>query len=79
MPGSASRDELPEPGEVPVVPVEVLVLMKLRAKRPQDEADIAHLVNSGMDVRALLEWLTQRAPEHVPAFSRIAQRALTSC
>jgi hypothetical protein len=70
--------QLPEPGEVPLVPVEVLVLMKLRAKRPQDEADIAHLVNAGMDVRSVLEWLTECAPEHVPTFSRIAQRALAS-
>jgi hypothetical protein len=70
--------QLPVPGEVPIVPVEVLVLMKLRAKRPQDEADIAHLVSAGMDVRTVLEWLTQRAHEHVPAFSRIAQRVLTS-
>jgi len=50
--------------------------MKLRAKRPQDEADVAHLVTAGMDVRAVLEWLSERAPEHVPIFSRLAQRAL---
>lgn len=68
--------QMPSPGEVPVVPVEVLVLMKLRAKRPQDEADVGHLVTAGMDVRSVLEWLGATAPEHVPAFSRIAQRAL---
>jgi hypothetical protein len=68
--------QLPAPGEVPVVPVEVLVLMKLRAGRPQDEADVAHLVTAGLDVRAVLEWLGVRAPERVPAFSRLAQRAM---
>jgi hypothetical protein len=68
--------QMPAPGEVPVVPVEVLVLMKLRAQRPQDEADVAHLVTAGMDVRGVLEWLSARAPDHVPAFSRLAQRAL---
>lgn len=50
--------------------------MKLRARRPQDEADIAHLVNAGMDVRTVLEWLGEHAAKHVPAFSRLAQRAL---
>lgn len=68
--------QIPEPGDVPVVPVEVLVLMKLRAKRPQDEADVAHLVTAGMNVRGTLDWLGAHASEHVPAFSRIAQRAL---
>jgi hypothetical protein len=66
----------PSPGEVPVVPVEVLVLMKLRAGRPQDEADVAHLARAGMDVRAVLEWLGEHAAEHVATFSRLAQRAL---
>lgn len=67
---------LPVAGDVPVVPVEVLVLMKLRARRPQDEADVGHLVTAGLDVRAVLDWLSANAPEHVAAFSRIAQRAL---
>ncbi|MEL6178199.1 MAG: hypothetical protein AAFS10_04560 [Myxococcota bacterium] len=68
--------QLPPPGAVPIVSIEVLVLMKLRAGRTQDLADIEHLVGAGMDVAGVLEWLRQQAAEHVPAFSRIAQQAL---
>lgn len=68
---------LPAAGEIPIVAVEVLVLMKLRAGRPQDEADVAHLVSAGLDVATLLDWLSEHAPEQIPVFSRVAQRALT--
>lgn len=67
---------LPEPGTVPVVGVQVLVLMKLQAGRTQDQADIEHLAAAGMDIRAVLEWLSVHAPDRVPAFSRIVARAL---
>lgn len=64
------------PGEVPVVGIEVLVLMKLRASRTQDLADVEALVRAGADVAAVLAFLAEHAPEHVPAFGRIAQRGL---
>lgn len=59
-----------------MVGVEVLVLMKLQAGRTQDHADIEHLAAAGMDIQAVLEWLSAHAPERVPAFSRIVARAL---
>ncbi|MCB9665109.1 MAG: hypothetical protein H6732_13425 [Alphaproteobacteria bacterium] len=64
------------PGRIPVVSVEVLVVMKLRASRSQDVADVEALVRAGADVAAILAFLRQHEPEHIPAFSRIAQRAL---
>jgi hypothetical protein len=64
------------PGRVPVVGIEVLILMKLRASRSQDLADVEALVRAGADVAAVLAFLRQHEPSHVPAFSRIAQRAL---
>ncbi|MBX2800520.1 MAG: hypothetical protein KTR31_22770 [Myxococcales bacterium] len=63
-------------GEIPVVGIEVLVLMKLRASRSQDLADVEALVRAGSDVSAILDYLRQYEPVHVPRFSEIAQRAL---
>jgi hypothetical protein len=63
-------------GHVPVVGIEVLVVMKLRASRSQDLADVEALVRAGADVAAVLAFLREHEPSHVPAFSRIAQRAL---
>ncbi|MCB9690220.1 MAG: hypothetical protein H6736_00245, partial [Alphaproteobacteria bacterium] len=58
------------PGSVPVVGIEVLVLMKLRASRPQDLADVDALVRAGIDLAAVLDVLRTHEPEHVPMFSR---------
>ena len=63
-------------GSVPVVGIEVLVLMKLRASRTQDIADVEALVRAGADVAEVLAFLREHEPSHVPAFSRIAQRGL---
>lgn len=65
-----------EAGIVPVVGIEVLVLMKLRASRAQDIADVEALVRAGADVDAVLQYLREHEPRHIPAFTRIAQRAL---
>ncbi|NOY90368.1 MAG: nucleotidyl transferase AbiEii/AbiGii toxin family protein [Deltaproteobacteria bacterium] len=67
-----------EPGTVPVVSIEVLMLMKLRASRMQDLADVEALVRAGADVPAILRYLRATEPEHIPAFSRIAQSALAA-
>ncbi len=64
------------PGVVPVVGIETLVLMKLRASRTQDLADVEALVRAGADVGAILDFLRRHEPRHVPAFSACAQRAL---
>ncbi len=72
----AAALDLPQPGAVPIVPLEVLVLMKLRAGRAQDHADIEHLVRAGMDIIEVSEWFRRHAPEHLPVFSRLAQQAL---
>ncbi len=63
-------------GSVPVVGIEVLVLMKLRASRTQDIADVEALVRAGADVAAVLAFLREHDASHVPAFGRIAQRGL---
>ena len=45
-----------EAGWIPVVGIEVLMLMKLRAGRTQDLADIEILVRRGVDIGAVLDF-----------------------
>lgn len=56
---------VPSQGELPVVPLSVLVMMKLQAGRPQDRADIAALLDSDEDVDEVFRYLHQHAPELV--------------
>jgi len=71
-------NEVTEGGKdfVPVVSIEVLMLMKLRARRTQDRADVEALVRAGADVASVLDFLRAHEPEHIPLFSSLAQRAL---
>ena len=68
---------VPAEGEVPIVAVEVLVLMKLRASRPQDLADVAQLVAAGADVDGVLRFLARHGPRYTARFSQIAQDQLS--
>ena len=65
-------------GFIPVVSIEVLMLMKLRAGRTQDLADIEALVRVGADIAGVLDFLRGHEPQHIPLFSQCAQRALES-
>lgn len=67
-----------EVGFIPVVSLEVLMLMKLRAGRTQDLADIEALVRAGADIAGVLHFLREHEPQHIPLFSQCAQRALES-
>lgn len=69
--GSGERVRLPAN-----VLQDILSCMKLRASRTQDIADVEALVRAGADVAAVLAFLREHEPSHVPAFSRIAQRGL---
>lgn len=65
-------------GTIPVIRLEVLVLMKLRAGRTQDLADVEALVRAGADIAGVLDFLRASEPQHIPIFSQCAQRALLS-
>jgi len=71
----ASSLQVPDPGEVPLIRVEILVVMKLRAGRLQDIADIEHLLEAGADVASILDYLRELAPELLARFSTIADTA----
>lgn len=61
---------------LPVVPVEVLLYMKLVAKRRKDLLDVVELIKAGADVPQTRNYLTQYAPDLLPLFEELATEAL---
>ena len=64
--GNALR--VPAAGEIPVIGPEALALLKLRANRPQDRADVIALISRGLDIGAATAFLQRHSPELVPRF-----------
>lgn len=62
---------VPEEGEVPVLPVEALVLMKLVAARTQDMADISALLEVGANPDEILRFLHLNGPSLVTKFEAL--------
>jgi len=60
-----------------VVPVEVLIYMKLVAKRRKDLVDVVELIKAGADVPQARNYLKQYAPDLLPLFEELAAEALT--
>ncbi len=63
---------VPLGGEIPVVPAEALILLKLTAARPQDLADVVALLEAGVDVREVRTYLGEHAPELVARLAEVA-------
>lgn len=61
--------------EVPVMPVEGLILLKLHANRPQDRADVVSLINAGADIAKVTRYLRERAPELAGRFAELVPSA----
>jgi hypothetical protein len=59
-----------------VVPIEVLVYMKLVAKRRKDQVDIIELVKAGADLKRVRQYLDQYARDLVPLFDELVNEAL---
>ncbi|MBI2374711.1 MAG: hypothetical protein HYV07_12005 [Deltaproteobacteria bacterium] len=62
---------------IPIVSVEFLVLMKLRAGRLRDQMDIGAVVQEGADLDSVRRLLQQRDPVLLPEFDRIAATAMS--
>ena len=60
-----------EVGDVHVIAPEALVLMKLLANRPQDRADIARLLEAGLDERNVAAYLAENAPDLLSRFAEL--------
>ena len=59
-----------------VVPVEVLVLMNLVARRRKDLVDVVELVKAGADLKRIRQYLTQYAGDLLPLFEELSNEAL---
>ena len=59
-----------------VVPIEVLIYMKLAAKRRRDLVDVIELVKAGADLNRVRDYLQQYAGDLVRAFEELVNEAL---
>ena len=59
-----------------VVPIEVLIYMKLVARRRKDMVDVIELVKAGADVKRVRDYLIQYAGDLVPMFEELVNEAL---
>ena len=58
-----------------IVPVEVLIYMKLAAKRRRDLLDVVELVKAGADVKRVREYLQQYAGDLMTSFDELVSEA----
>lgn len=72
---ATARDEAKESHGIPVVAVEALVYMKLKAHRLRDQVDVVELLKAGTDEEACRLWLRTHAPEMLARFEPLAERA----
>ena len=69
--------DYPSTGEgLAVVPIEVLIYMKLVAKRRKDQVDVIELIKSGADLKRVRHYLEQYASDLVPFFEELVNEAL---
>ena len=59
-----------------IVPIEVLIYMKLAAKRRRDLVDVIELVKAGADVNRVRDYLRQYASDLLPSFEELVNEAL---
>ena len=60
-----------------IVPIEVLIYMKLSAKRRRDLLDVVELVKAGADVNRVRDYLRQYAGDLNPSFEELVRDALS--
>ncbi len=69
-------DHPPTSEGLAVVPIQVLVYMKLVAKRRKDQVDIIELVKAGVDLKRVRHYLDQYARDLLPLFDELVDEAL---
>jgi hypothetical protein len=63
---------LPTADEVPIIPIEPLVFMKLLAGRAKDHADVVEMIKAGADVDPLRTFVLRFKPDLEPTLDRLA-------
>lgn len=71
----ATLDQPVSSGGIPIVPIEVLIYMKLVAKRRKDQLDVLELIRMGADVKRVEGYLTQYAADLLPLWRELAAEA----
>jgi hypothetical protein len=61
---------------LPIVPIEVLIYMKLVAKRRKDLVDVVELMKVGADVKRVQDYLQKYASDLLPVFDELVNEAL---
>jgi hypothetical protein len=69
-------DDPPTSDGFPIVPIEVLIYMKLRANRRRDLVDVLELLRVGVDSIRTKAYLHQHAADLVPRFEELQTEAL---
>lgn len=64
-------DQPPRSDGLPVVPVEVLIYMKLVARRRRDQLDIIELLKAGADACRIRRYLEEHAEDQIPLFEEL--------
>jgi len=59
-----------------IVPIEVLIYMKLSAKRRRDLVDVIELVRVGADANRVRDYLQRYAGDLIPSFEELVNEAL---
>jgi len=59
-----------------VVPIEVLIYMKLAAKRRRDLVDVIELIKAGADLNQVRDYLQRYASDLISSFEQLAGEAL---
>jgi hypothetical protein len=69
-------DQPPSDEGLAIVPIEVLIYMKLSAKRRRDMVDVVELVKVGADVKRVRDYLRKYASDLIPQFEELVTEAL---
>lgn len=76
--GDQLEETLDQPtnsGGIPIVPIEVLIYMKLVAKRRKDQLDVLELLRMGANVKRVESYLTQYAADLLPLWRELVAEA----
>lgn len=69
-------DQAPISEGIAIVPIEVLIYMKLVAKRRRDQVDVIELIKAGTDLKPVRHYLEQYAPDLCLFFEELANETL---
>jgi len=60
---------------IPVIPVETLIYLKLLSQRRVDQLDIIRIIQAGVDLEVVTDYLEENAPELVADLNKYVQKA----